>query len=234
VANLRRIPYTKPVPAGAEVVTRKGERVARFKGRGGKTVQAPRTEDGTRIRMLSRKWYGEYRDADGVERRVPLATDRTAAELMLAELVRKAELKQANVADPFEEHSKRPLAEHLADFRRELEARGNAHRSTDLVVSRLEDLLAGCGFVFTRDLSASRVMDWLAGLRRRGGARAPLEPGKEWWTRNEAAHLLGIKPASVPPLVRRHRLQAAGKGRKRRYPRTARSSPTSTPCAIPT
>jgi hypothetical protein len=33
------------------------------------------------------------------------------------------------------------------------------------------------------------------------------------------AALLGIKPASAPPLVRRHRLQAMGKGKARRSPR---------------
>ena len=36
MSNLRRIPYTKPLPAGAEVITRKGQRFARFKDRGGK------------------------------------------------------------------------------------------------------------------------------------------------------------------------------------------------------
>jgi integrase len=61
-------------------------------------------------------------------------------------------------------------------------------------------------------------MDWLAGLRRHG-AWGALLPDKQEWTRKQVAALLGIKPASVPPLVRRHRLRATGKGKARRYPR---------------
>jgi hypothetical protein len=110
MSNLRRIPYPKPIPAGAKVFTRKGKRFARWQDSKGKRREAPVNEDGTRIQLLSRKWYGEYKDADGIEQCVALATDRTAAELMLADLVRKAELKQASVSDPYEEHSKRPPA----------------------------------------------------------------------------------------------------------------------------
>jgi hypothetical protein len=40
MAHLRRMPYTKPVPAGAEIVTRKGAPHARFKDKKGKTVLA--------------------------------------------------------------------------------------------------------------------------------------------------------------------------------------------------
>jgi integrase len=242
VSNLRRIPYTKPLPPGAEVFTRKGKRFARWQDSKGKRREAPLNEDVTRIQLLSSKWYGEYRDPDGTEHCVPLFTDRTASELRLAELVKLAERKEVGAADPFGDHSKRPLlcprcrgkgttpdgatcecpnGSHLTDYRRShLEARGNAPRYTDLVVSRLADLLAGCGFVFPRDLSASRVMDWLAGLRRNGGGGGTLPPGKQQWTRKELAALLGVKPASVSPLVRRHRLPAAGKGKARRYPRT--------------
>jgi integrase len=210
--------YTRPIPPDAERVTleRKGKKVpsVRFKGPDGKTVTAPLTKKGDRCRLPSPTWYGRVNGQP-----VPLCTNKTAAELMLAELIRKAELGKVGATDPFEGHRKRPLAEHLADYRRELEARGNTPRYTDLVVSRLEDLLAGCGFVFTPDLSASRVMEWLDGLRRQGRRPAELDPGKQEWTRRELGQLLGIKPASVPPLVRRHRLQASGKGKARRYPR---------------
>jgi hypothetical protein len=58
VSNLRRVPYIKPIPAGAQILTRKGEPFARFKDRRGKTVEALLTEDGTRVRLLSKKWYG--------------------------------------------------------------------------------------------------------------------------------------------------------------------------------
>ena len=55
---------------------------------------------------------------------MPLATDKTAAQQMLAALTRKAELGKASIADPYEEHRKHPLSEHLADFEAALLAKG--------------------------------------------------------------------------------------------------------------
>jgi hypothetical protein len=161
VANLRKIPYTKPLPPDAEVFTRKvkGEvkRFARWTDAKGKRREAELTEDGTRVRLLSKKWYGEWRDPDGTEHCEPLATDEVAAGQMLAERVRKAELRHAGVADPFEGHRQRPLAEHLDDFERALLAKGGGARHVRDVKARIRRVLDGCRFVFLSDLSASRA-----------------------------------------------------------------------------
>jgi hypothetical protein len=206
--------YTLPIPEDAQHITHKGKPAVRFKDKDGKAVIAFLTKNGDRCRCSSPKWYGWVNGAA-----VPLCTNKSAAELMLAELMRKAERAEAGLGDPFEKHRKRPLDEHLADFRRELEARGNAPRYVQLVFSRLTFLMGGCGFVFTPDLSASRAMDWLAELRRRGRPRAPLPAGQESFTSREAAALLGIKPLSVGTAVRRLRLEATGQGKARRFPR---------------
>jgi hypothetical protein len=63
-------------------------------------------------------------------------------------------------------------------------------------------------------------MEWLANLRRHGQRSVPLEPGKELYTAHEAGAVLGIKPASVGTAVRRHRLEAMGQGKARRFPRS--------------
>ena len=167
---------------------------------------------------MSRKWYGSFVDAAGVDRCLPLAADKTAAQQMLAALVRKAELGKAGIVDPFEQHRRRPLAEHLADFLGELRGRGDDPRHVAIVASRLTALLETCGFVFLTDLSASRIVDYLAQLRRNRTA-SPLPPGQEWFAPREAAALLGIKAASVGTAVRRHRLAAEGQGKARRFPR---------------
>jgi hypothetical protein len=54
----------------------------------------------------------------------------------VADLVKKTELGRAGIVHPFEEHRKRLLSEHLEEYRRELEARGNAPRYTELVDHR--------------------------------------------------------------------------------------------------
>lgn len=186
---------------------------------GARFVKRRRVKPGTpgakKLKRKSTKWYGRI---PGKSQPIPLSANKVAAQQMLAALVNKAELGKVGIHDPFEEHRKRPLKEHLADFRRELEARGNSPRYTEMVVTRLNDLVEGCGFGFVAEISASRVNDWLADQRRKGKIRIAID--QEEFTRNEAANTLGIKPASVNALVRRHRLPATGCGKARRFPRS--------------
>src|SRR5262245_24816161 len=191
--------------------------ITRYLDNNGRQVRKG-TPGATQVREFSRKYYG--RDP-ATGKPVPLAANKVAAELLLAQMVRKAELKEANVFDPYEGHTKRPLAEHLDDFRKDLAARDNSPRYVALVVSRLRALLDGCGFLFLADLSANRVMTWLADLRRKADARAPLPPGKELFTARETAALLGITLASLGEAARRHRLELVPEKRRRLYPRAA-------------
>src|SRR5438094_140072 len=188
---------------------------------GARFVKSRKVKAGTpgakKVKKKSSKWYGRV---PRNPKPVPLSTNKVAAQQLLAELVKKAELGRAGIGDPFEDHRKRPLREHLADYRRELEARDNVPRYVALVVSRLEALLWGCGFRFTPDLPASRAMDWLAALRRKTQPRAALPLDQELFTTREVARLLGIKPASVGAAVRRNRLEAQGNGKARRFPRS--------------
>ena len=64
MSNLRRVPYTKPIPPDAEFITLKGKPHVRFADKDGKPTTAPLTRKGDRIRLLSKKWYGEFRDAE--------------------------------------------------------------------------------------------------------------------------------------------------------------------------
>src|SRR5262249_2933331 len=137
--------------------TVKGKRCARFKDEGGQTVTAPLTKKGDRIRLLSGKWHGQYTDASGTVRRVPLSENKTAAQQMLNALVRKAELGKVGITDLFEEHRKRPLAEHLADFEADLKAKGAGGKHVKQMVRSVRRVLEGCRFVYMDDLSASRV-----------------------------------------------------------------------------
>jgi hypothetical protein len=125
-------------------------------------------KSGHKIKTKSKKWWGRYRDENGVERRVPLATDKGAAQTMLNELVKMAERRAAGIVDRFEEHRKRPINEHLADFERRLKARAISPGQVTLVTSRSRRIVKGCNAGFVGDLSASRVQAFLADLREEG------------------------------------------------------------------
>jgi integrase len=172
MANLRRVPYTKPIPACAEIITRKGERFARFKDKKGKTVLAPLVEDSQRIRLFSRKWYGEYKDGEGVERCVPLSANKAAAEQMLADLVRKAERVRANVITPAEgrmaDHQAVPIARHFDAYRDHLQAAGVTEKRLGESRHHLDTLATDCAFARLLDLHREALERWLASQAREG------------------------------------------------------------------
>lgn len=160
--SVRKLPYTKPIPAGATITTRDGKKFARFERRG-KIVKAELTDDGQRIRGLTSHYYGWL---SGRAKPVKLATDKGAAEIKLGELKRRAELKQAGAVDQFEEQHQRPLTDHLEDFRRELYARARSEKYVRITCTRVKEVIEGCRFQWIADLSASKVMEWLADQRR--------------------------------------------------------------------
>lgn len=125
-------------------------------------VTDPKT--GKKVKRKSKKWWGRYRDEFGMEKRVPLATDKTAAQTMLNERVKKAEQRQAGIIDRFDEHRKRPIGEHVADFEKHMTAKGNSPEQVKLVAVRCRRIIAACGATRYGDLSASRVQGFLADL----------------------------------------------------------------------
>jgi hypothetical protein len=187
---------------------------------GARFVKARKVPKGTpgakKVKKKSGKWYG--RPSPGAKP-VPLSTNRVAAQQLLAEMVKKAELGRAGINDPYEEHRKRPLAEHLADFAAYLKAKGDGAKHARDTVARVRRVIAGCRFAVIDDITLSRVQEFLAALPDAGHSIPPLDPAKESYTRRELAAALGVKPHSVTILVKRWRLPAVGRGKARRYPR---------------
>jgi hypothetical protein len=111
-------------------------------------------------------------------------------------LVRKAELGKSGIADPFAEHRKRPLAEHLDEWEAALLASGATAKHVNQTVASVRRVLDGCGFVFMADLSGSRVQQFLADLRKSRRALPPLpslDPEEKGYTKRQLAALLAVK-----------------------------------------
>ncbi len=123
---------------------------------------------GKKIKGKSTKWWGRYRDALGIEKRVPLAKDKSAAQSMLNELVKKVELEKAGRLDPFEAHAKRPLSEHVNDFKQFLKDKGNTDTYVKTTIQRAKSVIDSCGFTRINDISSSQVQSYLSGLRQSG------------------------------------------------------------------
>ena len=128
-----------------------------------RTYKAP---DGTTRKSL--KWYIRYKDADGAPREVSGFKDKEATKQLAAKLQRESELGQAGVRDPFVKHRKRPLSEHIADYREFLTNRDNTADHVNLTLQRVQSVIDRCEFLFIADLSASRVQEFLGELRTNG------------------------------------------------------------------
>jgi integrase len=127
------------------------------------TVTDPKTRE--KIKSRSKKWWGRFRDENGTEHRVPLASDKGAAQAMLNELVRKVERRAAGLGDPFDHHRERPLQAHLDDFAAYLANKGSTADYVNTTKQRVRSVIEACKFVLIDDLSASRVQEYLAQLR---------------------------------------------------------------------
>ena len=119
-------------------------------------------------RRKTKNYYAKIPNGLGGFRRVPLCSDKVASEAMLREMMLKANREKAGLADPFEEHRKKPLATHLEDFAKMLADKGNTAAHCELVLKRAGDVLSGCKFKFIKDISASRVQGYLADIKRGG------------------------------------------------------------------
>jgi integrase len=130
------------------------------------TVTDPQT--GEKQTRYSAKWWGRYRDASGREKRVPLAKDKTAAQKMLNDRVRKVERELAGLIDPFDEHLRTPLLTHLEAYERYLLNKGSNRDYVAATVHRAKSALTSCRFARIGDLSPSRIQQFLAERRQQG------------------------------------------------------------------
>jgi len=99
------------------------------------------TPEARKAKAKSTKWYGQYVDAGGVRRRVPLCADKVAARQMLAALEREAELGRAGVTDKFAAHRNRPIEEHVADYEMRLKNAGVSAKHLSETMRRLRAVL---------------------------------------------------------------------------------------------
>jgi len=129
-----------------------------------KPVRITDPKTGQKIKTDSKKWWGRYVDADGVERRVPLAVDKKIAGRMLNELVEQAE--QGRNSDPVAEAAKLPIELHLEAFEEHLAAKGNTTLHVKQTVKRVEAYLMATKRRSIDKIDPASVEGFIAQLRR--------------------------------------------------------------------
>ena len=179
MGSVFRKSVTRPLPANAEIIIRKGQRVAKYTDRAGKQRTAPviTGKNGLdRISVTSPFFIAKYRDGSGA-----LVEESThcrhedAARRVLGDLERKAELIRAGIMTTAEatvgKHQSAPLAEHIAAYDEHHQAKGSAKIHRVDTGRYLRRLAADCSFATLADLRRDALERWLA-LRTADGMSA--------------------------------------------------------------
>ncbi len=161
--------FTKPVPADAEVVEKKGQRLARWRVKG-KLHQAPITkgESGTdRLLIEGRTFYGKYRNHAGVVVVRPTGCkDEQAARQLLAKWEREAEQIKSGTLDAKHLNAARkgsaPLEEHLSAYERSLTAAEVSDVYRANVLRAVRRVAKDCGFATPAEFNREAIENWLA------------------------------------------------------------------------
>jgi integrase len=85
----------------------------------------------------SRKWYIRLRLPDGRTREVPGYTDRQATLALATKLEKEAAREAAGLSRPTDRYLTQPVETHLADFTKDLEAKGRTEKHIRLTLSRI-------------------------------------------------------------------------------------------------
>ena len=131
-----------------------------------KPVIAVDSATGQKTKTKSKKWWGKYRDASGVIRRIPLASDKTSAQTMLSEKVRRVEREKAGLVDPTDEQRQRPLAKHLTEFTKYLKNKGVTPKQVKESTTQIQKMVDDRKWKMIGDITASDALEFLGQLRR--------------------------------------------------------------------
>ncbi|MHC4133319.1 MAG: tyrosine-type recombinase/integrase, partial [Planctomycetota bacterium] len=121
---------------------------------------------GKKVKKKTVHWYIDYKTADGTRKRVKGFKDKQATAQLAAQLEKESEQAQVGIIDKYKEHRKRPLAEHLEDFKNAMLSEGSTEKHAVLQYNRIKRVFDTCGFTIFDDISASKVQSSISKLRK--------------------------------------------------------------------
>ena len=209
----------RPIPEGAEVVTYRGRRYAKWMNAKTDTMQrAQLNEEGTRVIREAEFYTIEYYDHDGQRvRKGTRCADKDAAQQLANELETRAMMRREGLIDPAVERiateGRRSLQEHVADFRATMEAAGRDAKHVETTMGYIGRVIDIAHWQTAGDIAADAVNTYAADLLVEGKSSRTVQAVltgiksfTKWLTRHgklPADPLAGITKPS-PKTDRRH------------------------------
>ncbi|MBU6385128.1 MAG: site-specific integrase [Planctomycetes bacterium] len=181
MATLFKKQFTKPLPPDAKIVSRtvkdrdgksESKQFAQWTDRNGKkrTAELTSGKDGSlRIKDEAATWTAKYRDGEGVVCEVATGCrDKQAAQAVLDDLLRRAELVKAKVLSPDQDkiadHQRIPLSEHVTQYIDHLKNRGVHPDRLKTTETRMTLTVSSCHWRWLSDLNVDSMERWLGTL----------------------------------------------------------------------
>jgi site-specific recombinase XerD len=173
MATLFKRKEKRPIPDGAEIITYRGKRYAKWTDKAGKTRRAPLDKAGKKIVQEAKCWTAQFFDEHGKRRKARTGCQDKAEALRYANHLenqaRKRRTGEIDVkAERYGKEGRRPINEHLQDFRAALQAKDTTPEHAQQTSDRATRVVVGCGFAHIADISATAVASYLATLRDNG------------------------------------------------------------------
>lgn len=166
---------TRPLPVGAELFTKSGQRFAKWKaGKRTRTAKVTTGRDGSeRIVTESPTYLAKYRDGSGYVCEVSTGCrDEDAARSVLGKLERRAELVKAEVISAGEaataDHLCEPFADHFAAYLLTLGTKDVSAKYLTEIERAANRLTRDCQFDRLGDIDLHPVERWLTARKSEG------------------------------------------------------------------
>ncbi len=169
----------KPLPPGAQLVERKGRRLAEWLDARGKRRTARLSKDGSGILAKASTYTVRFVDEHGHTREVGTrCRDYAAAEQLGRELEKRAMQRREGLLDPAQERfakaARKPIAEHAAAHIEHLAAAGNTAKHVRTVERHLRAIFSAAGIERLPELKSAAVLSAVSAMRN-----PPLAEGGE-------------------------------------------------------
>ena len=186
--------YSKPLPAGSKIISRKGVKYAKFQDNKDHTQMGRLTKSEDKILLETSHWNIQFEDNLKIRRKIKGFTDK-AATVRLADMIQailnangtnaplgddlnrqlerlpkqiRHDLIEAKLLDPAKSMAAKPLSE-LADmFELSMRAKELSREHVKDTYSMLNYVIKDCGFRYWSDITAEKVSAYLKQKRDDG------------------------------------------------------------------
>jgi integrase len=166
MASVFRQTYKRPIPPGAERVTRRGQRVARWKDKRGRTQTAPLSEDGTQIVLEYSCWYIAYVDGTGQRVIAKGFTDREATEQKARDVEKQAARSASGIVVVDPDKTRALVSEALGAYLQDLERLGRDDVYRYNIRKMMEKLAKECSWPTLASIRPDAMRRWLAEMAK--------------------------------------------------------------------